>query len=73
MNKKALAQVLRYAGELAEHPLLYYDDDRFVVCWQCSARFVDDADADDENQHEEDCPWRLLQEGLANLDNEGYE
>ena len=72
MNTKALAQVLEYIKQLAEHPPLCYDDGGHLVCWQCMAEFVDDADADDENQHDDRCPWRLMKEGLANLDNEGW-
>lgn len=74
MNEKALRIVLQYAGKKAKRPPISFAPlVGWPYCEECGARFVDVADADDENQHEDDCLWRLLKEALANLDNEGYE
>ena len=74
MNQHALDELMKAALFISlEPPLRYIGKGLRFRCVYCHTEF--DAfyqDARDESIHAEDCPWRILKESLANLDNEGY-
>ena len=72
MNKSALIGLILASRSIAVRPRSRIYDDK-VNCVFCHALAdFGSGDLQDENNHDENCPWRLLKEALANLDNEGY-
>ncbi len=66
---------------VAQGPPWYWEhNDMIIFCAYCDAQFPYDMEGeydnteevDDENQHKDDCPWRLAKEYIGNLDNQGY-
>ena len=55
-------------------PYWYWSGPSLFECQAlcCETVTPDDVDMEDEGNHDDDCPWRLAREYLANLENPGY-
>jgi len=62
-------RLLRRLTNLA--PIISVESDKYECCY-CGVYGADAEELYDECNHDEECPWRLAVEYLANLKNEGY-
>ncbi len=75
MNEKALEKLLDAVEVLTRYPSIVDEPGQPQSCLRCGveAPLGDEYEfLEDENNHEENCPWRNLKAAYNNLDNEGY-
>jgi len=74
-NPSALRELIEVATMLTKYAPIAYDhgrDQSYCVSCGTSCRVGARNTLSDESLHAGYCPWRLLKEAIANLDNKGY-